>query len=150
MAYDSTKETQEHIANVRYFLSRMMFELLCRSEDHDASKLQSPEKELFDKFTPLLRDTTYGSDEYKRYLKEMGAALQHHYEVNSHHPEHYANGIYGMSLLDVMEMLADWKAAGMRHADGDIRESLSINRGRFDIDDQLFSILENTVKELGW
>jgi len=128
----------------------MMFELLCRSEDHDASKLQSPEKELFDKFTPLLRDTTYGSDEYKRYLKEMGAALQHHYEVNSHHPEHYANGIYGMSLLDVMEMLADWKAAGMRHADGDIRESLSINRGRFDIDDQLFSILENTVKELGW
>jgi hypothetical protein len=105
---------------------------------------------MYDEFTPKLRDSTYGSDEYKGFLKDMGAALQHHYANNSHHPEHYPNGINGMSLLDVIEMLADWKAATSRHADGDIQKSLEINKARFGISDQLAEMLANTVKELGW
>lgn len=59
-------------------------------------------------------------------------------------------GISGMTLLDVIEMLCDWKAATERHADGSITKSIQINRGRFGIDDQLSSILENTRKEMGW
>ena len=58
--------------------------------------------------------------------------------------------INGMSLIDVIEMLADWKAAGMRHSDGSIEKSLEINRKRFGVSDQLFRILSNTVKELEW
>jgi len=77
-------------------------------------------------------------------------ALKHHYENNSHHPEHYPNGINGMSLLDLIEMLADWKAAGMRHADGDMQKSLEINKKRFGMSDQLAEIFQNTIKELGW
>lgn len=60
------------------------------------------------------------------------------------------NGVNGMSLLDVLEMLCDWKAAGERHADGSIERSLRINRDRFKIGYQLQSILENTARELGW
>lgn len=150
MTYDSANDTIEHIGNVDRLLEKVIINLEWRSSEHDASKLQEPEKSMYDEFTPKLKTSTYGSDEYKRFLKDMGVALKHHYENNSHHPEHYPDGINGMSLLDVIEMLCDWKAAGMRHADGDIRKSLEINVGRFDISEQLEKILRNTVEELGW
>jgi hypothetical protein len=149
-AYDSTGDTLAHIRRVQTLLDRVCIELARRAAYHDASKLQEPEKSMFDRMTPLLKTLTYGSDEYKAALVEMGTALDHHYAHNSHHPQHYPNGISGMSLLDVIEMLVDWKAAGERHADGDMPKSLVINKGRFDLSDQFAQILENTVKELGW
>jgi hypothetical protein len=112
--------------------------------------LESPEKELFDKYTPLLKETTYGSDEYKKHLKEMGKALEHHYENNRHHPEHFELGISGMTLVDLVEMLCDWKAASERHGDGNFLKSLELNRDRFDISNQLYFILFNTAREFGW
>ena len=121
-----------------------------RAIAHDASKLEDIEKPVFDKFTPLLKAVTYGSHEYKEYLRSMGDALAHHYAVNSHHPEHFKNGIDGMSLLDLIEMLADWKAASERHADGDFKKSLLINTDRFNISGQLSQILMNTAIEMGW
>jgi hypothetical protein len=148
--YDSTEDTNKHINQVGVFLYAIIRELQERARVHDASKLEEPEKSMYDEFTPKLRDSTYGSDEYKGFLKDMGTALQHHYENNSHHPEHYPNGINDMSLLDVIEMLADWKAAGMRHSNGSIEQSLEINRKRFNISDQLYDFILNTVKELGW
>jgi len=48
-----------------------------------------------------------------------------------------------MSLLDVVEMYFDWKAACRRHRDGDIEESVSVNRDRFELSDELASILTN-------
>lgn len=59
-------------------------------------------------------------------------------------------GIEGMTLLDVLEMLCDWKAAGERHANGSIARSLEVNRTRFGVCGQLQRILENTERELGW
>ncbi|GAA2159282.1 hypothetical protein [Glycomyces lechevalierae] len=49
-----------------------------------------------------------------------------------------------------IEMLADWKAATERHADGDLARSLEIQKDRFGISDQLAQILENTAREMGW
>ena len=149
MAYDSTIDTHRHISEVQRNLLDIVICLGMRARFHDASKLDPPEKEMYDEFTPKLRALIYGSNEYKRCLKEMGEALKHHYEHNSHHPEHFSNSIDGMSLLDLIEMLADWTAAVLRH-DGDLMESLSINRDRFGMSDQLVQILENTIKELGW
>ncbi len=148
--YDSATETLKHIKQVGEFLWQVIYVIGKRITHHDSSKLQEPEKSMYDRYTPMLRSLTYGSDEYKATLKEMGAALEHHYEVNSHHPEHYPNGIDGMSLIDLIEMLADWKAASMRHDDGDILKSLEINRLRFGMSDQLFEILKNTLIEMGW
>lgn len=148
--FDSTTETLKHIKQVTDLMYSMIYVIAKRLTSHDASKLQEPEKSMYDTFTPLLRLTTYGSEEYKATLTEMGPALDHHYQVNSHHPEHYQNGINGMSLIDLVEMLADWKASTMRHADGDILKSLEINKARFGMSDQLFEILKNTVIEMGW
>lgn len=117
MAYDSTEDTRKHIDTVRYYLKQVSEIILYRAEIHDASKLESPEKDLFDRVTPKLQKLTYGSDEYKAALEEMGEALQHHYRYNRHHPEHFPGGITDMSLMDLIEMLCDWKAASERHGD---------------------------------
>lgn len=143
--YDSTADTLKHIKRVNELMLFSSIELMNRSIVHDDSKLQSPEKEIFDEYTPKLKDTTYGSDEYKQYLKEMNIALDHHYKHNSHHPEHYKNGINDMDLFDLIEMLIDWKAASERHEDGSIFKSIEINKERFKISDQLAQILRNTI-----
>lgn len=149
--HDSTQETQDHIALVNEGIGEFIYELERQAHRHDASKLQEPEKSMFDKYTPMLRSLTYGSEEYHRILEEMkNTALAQHYQHNSHHPEHYAEGVAGMTLMDVVEMFCDWRAAVQRHDDGSLLESIKHNKERFGISDQLTQIFLNTAIELGW
>lgn len=150
MAFDSRAQTWQHIHTVRSFLGQIITDLHRRAHEHDQSKLVAPERAVFDRFTPLLAETTYGSDEYKTHLAGMVDGLRHHYSVNDHHPEHFAFGIDDMNLLQVIEMLADWKAATMRHSDGDLRTSIDINAERFGCDPQLKGLLVHTARDLGW
>lgn len=143
---DCIKETKEHISQVRNFMMLFALELIKRAEMHDKSKLEDPELEIFTEYTPKLKDSTYGSDEYKSFLKEMQVALKHHYTNNSHHPEHYENGICGMDLADIVEMFCDWKAATLRHTDGDIIRSIELNKERFKYSDDIEQIFKNSVK----
>ena len=148
--YDSREDTLAHIKRVQDLMYMFEYNLHVRALKHDRSKLEEPEKSGFDKYTPLLKGTTYGSDEYKVFLKELGTSLKHHYENNSHHPEHYMDGMSGMSLLDIVEMFCDWKAATERHADGSLDKSIGINKVRFKYDEMLERIFQNTRRELGW
>ena len=140
--------TMRHIEKVRNYINRVISNLLGRAEKHDQSKLESPEVELFTEYTPKLAACTFGSEEYNRFKKEMGVALEHHYARNAHHPEHHKNGINDMTLLDLVEMLVDWKAASERHNDGNILKSIEHNGQRFEMSPQLIRIFENTAKEL--
>lgn len=92
-----------------------------------------------------MKNCTYGSKEYKQYLEELKPALKHHYKNNNHHPEHYDNGIDDMDLFDIVEMIADWMAATLRHNDGNIFKSLNVNKERFNMSEQLYNILKNTM-----
>jgi len=148
MSYDSTKDTENHIKIVARLLFGMAEGLRARGTMHDKSKLESPEKEMYDEFVPLLKQTTYGSKEYEKALKEMGSALKHHYENNSHHPEHYKRGINGMNLGDIVEMFCDWLASTLKHDDGDFMESMKINKERFNMSDQLHDIFINTYLDI--
>ncbi|HNC84688.1 MAG TPA: DUF5662 family protein, partial [Nitrospira sp.] len=89
--YDSTGATLEHIGKVRELLLKGMVsdlihrmrtdadiltELINRVMEHDLSKLEAPEKELYDKYTPVLAKLTYGTPEYRQNLEEMGEALR--------------------------------------------------------------------------
>ena len=143
-------ETLTHINNVRDKVSEVISELLGRAANHDKSKMADPELSSFVELTPKLASSTYGSEEYKKFLEQLKPALNHHYAKNSHHPEHHKDGINDMTIIDLIEMLCDWKAATMRHNDGNIRKSIEINAKRFNIDLQLTRMLENTVKEMGW
>ena len=142
--YDSAPDTVAHIRLVQDAMGVFVREMVRRALDHDASKLLPPEKEAFDRETPLLRGLTYGSPEYHAGTARLGDALAHHYAHNSHHPQFFVNGIAGMTLIDLVEMFCDWAAAVQRHADGELARSIEINRERFGISDQLAQILENT------
>lgn len=145
---DCIKETTQHIDTVRIHMISIAAELLRRAMLHDESKLKSPEIEYFTKYTPKLAEATYMSDEYKQLLKELEPALKHHYANNTHHPEQFKNGVNGMNIADVVEMLCDWKAASMRHNDGDITESIKKNTERFDLSPQLVDIFNNSMNLL--
>lgn len=148
--YDSEADTLKHIKRVSELLTNASSELIKRANCHDNSKLESPEKELFDEFTPKLKGLTYRSEEYNKYFKQLKVATDHHYANNSHHPEHYENGVNGFDLFDLIEMFFDWKAATERHADGDIYKSIEINKKRFSIDNQICDIFKNTANRLGF
>lgn len=150
MTYDSTSDTLKHSLRVGALMGDPIKELIDRSVRHDLSKTEDPELKIFNEYTPKLKTTTYGSPEYKAHLAGMAEALAHHYANNRHHPEHFSSGVTGMTLVDLLEMLADWRAATERHADGDLRASLEIQRERFGISDQLAQILENTAAHFGW
>jgi hypothetical protein len=148
--YDSRADTMEHIAVVQAFLIEMAQQLLQRAANHDASKLAEPEKSAFDQYTPELRKLTYGSPEYRQALAHMQDALDHHYAHNRHHPEHHLTGIEEMDLIDLIEMLADWKAATLRHDDGDLLRSIAINTTRFEIPEALANLLTRSAARQGW
>ena len=148
--YDSIHDTLKHKKRVGELMYKFCEKLIQRAISHDNSKLEQPERQYFDLYTPMLKKLTYGTPEYKESLKQLQVALDHHYKVNSHHPEFYENGIDGMDLFDVFEMFVDWKAATERHEDGNIGKSLEINKDRFKMSDQLYNIFKNTAVKMGW
>ncbi len=134
-----------HIRNVGRVLSMFCEQLMDKAVFHDASKKQSPEAEVFAEYTPKLKTVKFLSDEYKQNLVNMGPALDHHYANNRHHPEHFPDGVAGMTLSDLIEMFADWYVASMRNRDGDPARSVAMNAERFGLDPMLTQILLNTI-----
>lgn len=139
-------ETQKHIDKVRKYLRFFTDKLTNRGEQHDAAKLETPEVELFAEHTENLANLEYGSEEYKQELIALKPALDHHYAIYRHHPEHFPNGINDMNLIDLVEMMADWKASSERHNSGNLLKSIEINAQRFSISEQLTQILINTAE----
>lgn len=139
-------ETQKHIEQVRKYIRFMIDKIDMRGVKHDASKLESPEVEIFAEYTPKLNATSFGTEEYYTNLEQMKPALDHHYAANRHHPEHFVNGVDDMTLIDIIEMICDWKASTLRHNDGNLLKSIEINAERFQMDGQLLQILINTAR----
>jgi hypothetical protein len=66
--------------------------------------------------------------------------------VRPHGPVHFLSQ---MNLIEILEMVCDWIGASQRNGSKtDIYKGLEINKERFKINDQLFSIIMNTVEYL--
>lgn len=149
--FDHCWGTSVHKAHVARFLISFSGRLLWRAVTHDLSKFGSFERSIFAKVTPQFKGNAYGSDGYKACLDALGPALKQHYESNRHHPEHFGeSGIWEMNLVDLVEMVCDWKAASKRHPGSNLMKSIDINEGRWPSDDQLIEILRNTAHDFGW
>lgn len=146
MKYDCTEDVKKHKKQVFNLMNILIGALQYRQKIHDDTKLLPPEKEYFDTYTPKLINLTYGSKEYDKMRKKMYPALKHHYKYNSHHPEHYKNGINDMDLVDLIEMLCDWVASTEKEKNGNISNSLKITKKRFKISNQLANIFRNTIR----
>jgi len=138
-------DIMKHISLVRDFLDGCQNILMRRGQKHDRSKFGQLEIEIYEIYVPKLASTEYGSFEYHQHLAEMGKALKNHYEQNPHHPEHFENGIYDMTLFDLLEMLCDWMAAAQRSQRPIDMDALC---QRFDIDQRTRAILEKTVERI--
>lgn len=141
-------QTMEHIEEVRKNIRWFADKLTTRGVNHDKSKLESPEVEAFAEHTARLAHLEYGSEAYNHELEELRATLDHHYAKNRHHPEHFDNGINDMTLIDIVEMFCDWRAATKRNKNGNLLKSIEINAARFRIDSQLEQIFVNTAKSI--
>lgn len=158
MIYDARIEIYEHIAKVRGLLLRVVADLLERAQEHDASKFTPPEIEEYFEYTPTLETLEYGSAEERQAratIEDLGA--KRHYELNRHHPEHFEDGIHGMNLVDLIEVLCDWKVASEFTGYGPyentitpagLEASIEKNAERFGYGDELKRILLNTAETL--
>lgn len=138
--------TQGHIYNVRKLLNKFADVLKQKGETHDQSKLEEPEVYGWAAMD-LEPRYEYGSYEYYDKLRRFSEVFNHHYKVNSHHPEHFVNPEHEMTLIDMVEMLCDWFAYKQ---DIPIREGVELIReqcNRFGFSDTIMSLLTNTYRE---
>ena len=100
---NSVMDTKDHIRKVYKVAKDVTDSFLKRVEKHDASKLDDPEKTMFAKHGKNLSSIEYGTKDYDKEMEEMKKdCLNHHYENNSHHPEHYPNGVNDMDIFDIL------------------------------------------------
>lgn len=138
-----------HVACVRKRMTACIENLQHRLLEHDASKLVEPERSAYEGLNEALEGLEYGTDAYRQALRgHLGSALQHHYQHNSRHPEHYPNGIVGMSLFDLLEMLCDIRA--VCDENGKVTIDLHVNKRIQNMSEDVYAILCNTLKELAW
>lgn len=143
--------THKHIARVRQLLGEFAIEMILRGDQHDKSKFLPVEIEPLARMQALIDKegpAQFGTPEYKRRTDILGDMIQHHRAHNSHHPEHYENGVAGMNLFDLVEMFFDWKAASERGEDSCMRLTAACDK--YHITGPLRHILHNTAAKLGY
>jgi hypothetical protein len=131
---------------VRKYLEKFSLSLVLRGEDHDSSKFSDEEFPAHVAAMETFDDYKYDPNQA---AKPPCAAAVHHHKCNRHHPEHFADGIEGMNLIDILEMLADWKSATLNNPNnlGDIISSIEIATKKYNLSPQLVKILANTVDD---
>jgi len=133
-----------HQRRVGTLLNKIASNLNNRAIYHDASKWQDAE------LVPLLfiadqyNRVEYNSPAYHSLRKLIAPAIEHHEKGNRHHLGHFNNDISKMNLLDIIEMLADWKAASEKNG-GDVYNALERTAEQYKWPKELISILQNTL-----
>jgi hypothetical protein len=135
-----TKLVASCLENIAAVLSR-------RAIVHDISKFSEDEFSGFVQINRVARTCEYGSPEYKASLAEVDA-VPLHYSRNSHHPEHFDNGVDEMSLIDFIEMVADWKAASEVYGQTLLKDALEIQTARFGLQERHLWLIRLILDEL--
>ena len=137
----------KHKEEITQLMSKFAAEISYRSGIHDNSKF-SPEE--FDVYSSNVQDFNkydFDSEEEKRLRERVYPAAKAHQKRNRHHPEHFKNGIDDMNLIDLLEMICDWKSASSRAPGDSLRKGLPILKEKYKISPQLYQILTNTIKD---
>ena len=143
MSFES--DTMEHKTRVSIILTKIAKDMISRGKIHDNSKFKSPERDIYEMNHDKLSQARFGTEEYKKIQDEMSIAVNHHYQVNDHHPEHFQNGIVDMNLIQIQEMLADILAVSMTKGTDVIKFLPDFMREK-DIPENYYTILRNTLE----
>lgn len=139
-----------HIYEVAENLAQIRHDLELRGMAHDRTKLDDPEFSAFVQTRPKFKKADYGSQEYQKCVEIIRPAINHHYQNNRHHTAYHANGFDDMNLIDILEMLADWKAANRRNPNLSFVESLPIAFQKYHIPENMQKHIIATLKYLKW
>lgn len=146
--FDFLTDTLIHIGEVQEELEVFCHELKMRGIKHDRSKLQDPEFSIFVSTREQFKKANYGTPEYDAVMEAARPAVDHHYKNNRHHTGHHSNGIEDMNLIDIIEMICDWKVAARRSPNQTFQESLPKCFKKYNIHGQLKQTILNTLKYL--
>lgn len=143
MSYET--DVMQHKTRVSIAMTKLARDLVHRGKVHDNTKLQSPEREIYEANIDALSKATFGTDEYDEALNLIEPALVHHYKHNDHHPEHFGyDGFFGMNLIQIIEMLCDINAVAASKNEDPI-ESLPTFMRKKEIPENYYQILKNTL-----
>jgi len=148
--FDFLCDTMLHVGEVAENLEACASNLRQRGFAHDRTKFQPMEFDAFVSTREKFKKANYGTPEYQECVDLVKPAVDHHYQNNRHHTGYHTNGIKDMSLFDIIEMLADWRAANRRSPDLDFAESLKRCVKKYNISSELEKIIRTTLKELNW
>lgn len=138
----------QHVSMVQALLRKVAHRLLERADAHDLSKLAEDELEGMARIS----QNKLGSPEYVSALSSPVVKL--HWSRNSHHPEHFAQGFKDMSVLDVIEMVCDWKATNIVRGRGYLEWEKSVDimaeRLQLSVQEYYFvKVISQMVKDVG-
>jgi len=150
IALDVLCDTILHVSEIQEALEEMSSELRKRGLAHDRTKFQELEFDAFTSTRLRFKKVDYGTPEYKALVDEIKPVVDHHYANNRHHPNYHEHGINSMTLIDIAEMLADWKVAARRSPNNKFKDTLEFAFNKHGISKQLGQIIKNTLKELNW
>ena len=139
-----------HVKDVQLYLEEIISELKKRGIIHDKSKFSDPEFSAFVNNVDKFKQVNYGSEEYNKLIEATKMAVDHHHKNNRHHTSYHKNGIMDMNLIDLIELICDWKAASVRSPNLTFHDSLDIAMKKYNIPPDIEKILRNTINHLGW
>lgn len=143
-------DTIVHISEVQENLFQMRAILEARGIAHDRTKFLAIEFDAFVKARPRFKEADYGSPEYQECVNMIRPSIDHHHANNRHHIAFYKNGFSDMNLFDILEMLADWKAASRRNSGLSFVDSLPRAFERYSIPKNMQKHIMATLKSLKW
>ena len=149
-AYYKTSETiRNHRNRVANYMACIAQMIKLRGEEHDVSKLSPVEFPVYSRAIGEFEKYSFGSDGYEKAKESIKQATDHHYKLNRHHIEYFSDGIDGMNLIDLIELLCDWKSATLNHPEnpGDMARSLQVATEKYKISPQLARVLYNTIQD---
>lgn len=145
MPSDYVTDLVDHKRRVAGYMQSIANDLFRRAAVHDNSKFSPEEFESYDQAFPNFKKYAFGTEEMQAVYDSIRPALQHHFQANDHHVEHFEHGIDDMSLVQLIEMLCDWLAASERSKVAFV-DGLAVNKKKYFIDDQTYDVLINTVQ----
>lgn len=147
-------DTRKHQQAVQSIMIAVAQKIIQRAVVHDASKLESPEREYYidPVYTLTTEEVAYDSDRYKELVARMDKGWEHHRYTNDHHPEFFEpyavqtlnDPVKAMDMFALIEMLCDWIAASQRKNNKPVL-ALAAMLKKYHVEEQLEAVLRNTL-----
>ena len=140
-AQEYLEKNKAHIAEFQQAIDTLTEKLKQRAKTHDASKLKEPELTQYTEAEEKLENFKPGSKSYLTFAQKHHIIFSEHFKKNPHHVEHFKNGFNDMTLLDLIDVLTDWR---LDCGDEDWNKFVDDRKEFYGMDNQVVSIFKNS------